>query len=110
MNRGILATCYAKLKDGGTSEQIDKAYKTFYKDSLSVNFLGKNKIVETKYVKDTERVDISYTIDERTNNIIALGAIDNLVKGASGQAIENMNIYFGFNQYQGLKKFASTPL
>lgn len=110
MNRGILATCYAKLKDGVTSEQIDKAYKTFYKDSLSVNFLGKNKIVETKYVKDTERVDISYTIDERTNNIIALGAIDNLVKGASGQAIENMNIYFGFNQYQGLKKFASTPL
>ncbi len=110
MNRGILATCYAKLKDNVSSEKIDAAYKAFYKNCEFVNYLGPNKSVETKYVKDTDRIDISFTIDERTNNIIALGAIDNLVKGASGQAIENMNLHFGFDQYLGLKKFASTPL
>lgn len=110
MNRGILATCYARLKNNVDSSMIISAYKTFYKDCKAVNFLGENKIVETKYVKDTERIDISFTIDKRTNNIIALGAIDNLVKGASGQAIENMNIHFGFDQYMGLKTFSSTPL
>jgi len=110
MNRGILATCYAKLKEGVSDEQIDLAYREFYKDCDFINYLGKNKIVETKYVKDTNRIDISFYHDERTNNIIALGAIDNLVKGASGQAIENMNIYFGFDQYHGLSKFSSTPL
>lgn len=110
MNRGILATCYAKLKKDITSAEIDNAYKEFYKECKFVNYVGENKIIETKYVKDTNRIDISFTIDNRTNNIIALGAIDNLVKGASGQAIENMNLYFGFNQYLGLENFSSTPL
>lgn len=110
MNRGILATCYAKLKEDVTDDQIDLAYKNFYKDCDFINYLGQGKIVETKYVKDTNRIDISFHHDKRTNNIIALGAIDNLVKGASGQAIENMNIYFGFDQYHGLTKFSSTPL
>ncbi len=110
MNRGILATCYARIKEGVTSKEIETCYSNFYKDSNFVNFLGENKIVETKYVKDTNRIDISFTIDKRTNNIIAIGAIDNLVKGASGQAVENMNIYFGLDQYMGLEKFSSTPL
>ncbi|MGD1822424.1 MAG: N-acetyl-gamma-glutamyl-phosphate reductase [Pleomorphochaeta sp.] len=110
MNRGILATSYAKLKDSVTEEEIIKAYDNFYKDCEFVNFLGKDKIVETKYVKDTNRIDISFYIDKRLNNIIVLGAIDNLVKGASGQAIENMNLHFGFDQYLGLTQFSSTPL
>lgn len=110
MNRGILSTCYAKIKDSITSIDIDRAYRDFYKNCEFINYLGENKIVETKYVKDTDRIDISFTIDARTKNIIALGAIDNLVKGASGQAIENMNLYFGFYQYLGLDKFSSTPL
>jgi N-acetyl-gamma-glutamyl-phosphate reductase len=110
MNRGILSTCYAKLKKDVDSKQINTAYINFYKDCEFVNFLGENQTIETKYVKDSNRIDISFTIDKRTRNIIALGAIDNLVKGASGQAIENMNLYFGFDQYLGLQKFASTPI
>jgi N-acetyl-gamma-glutamyl-phosphate reductase len=110
MNRGILSTCYAKLKKDVDSKQINTAYINFFKDCEFVNFLGENQTVETKYVKDSNRIDISFTIDKRTRNIIALGAIDNLVKGASGQAMENMNLYFGFDQYLGLQKFASTPI
>ena len=61
---------------------------------------------ETKYVKGTNMVDISFRLDKRTGNIIAIGAIDNLVKGAAGQAVQNMNIVFGRKETEGLERAA----
>ena len=102
MNKGILATCYAKLKNGITEKDIKNAYKEQYENEFFVRLLDEGIFPETKYVKDTNFIDINTKIDERTGNIIAVGAIDNLIKGASGQAVQNMNIMFGFDEKSGL--------
>ncbi len=107
MNRGILATEYAKLKrkaDGSlpTYEEIKAVYDKYYADEKFVRVLDKGVLPETKWVEGSNYVDINFVIDERTDRIIMMGAIDNLVKGAAGQAVQNMNLLFGLAEDEGL--------
>lgn len=102
MNRGILVTAYASLKEGVTSEMVDKAY-AMYQGEYFIRVLNKGVLPETRNVRGSNFVDINYVIDPRTNRIVMLGAIDNLVKGAAGQAIQNMNIMFDINEKEGLQ-------
>lgn len=101
MNRGILITAYAKLKDSVTEEDIEAAY-AMYKGETFIRLLPKGKLPETRFVKGSNYTDINYVIDQRTNRIVMLGAIDNLVKGAAGQAIQNMNLMFDIEETEGL--------
>lgn len=102
LNRGILSTIYAKLKDKNFLENIFNLYKEFYKDSKFVRVLNIGNIANLKNVKYSNYCDISIHIDERTNKLIIVSAIDNMVKGAAGQAIQNMNIALGFEEDAGL--------
>ncbi len=102
MNRGILATCYAKLKADVDYEKVKSAYSKYYGDKHFVRLLKQGLFPETNRVKGSEYVDIGFTIDNRTNSVIVIGAIDNLVKGAAGQAVQNMNLMFGFEETTAL--------
>ena len=102
VNRGILATCYADIKEGVTFEQIRKAYEDFYKDEYFVRLLPKGMNADIHNIKYSNFCDISLHHDKRANKLIACGAIDNMVKGAAGQAIQNMNIIFGLDEKTGL--------
>ena len=102
LNRGILSTIYAKLKDKNSLENIFNLYKEFYKDAKFVRVLNIGNIANLKNVKYSNYCDISIHIDERTNKLIIVSAIDNMVKGAAGQAIQNMNIALGFEEDAGL--------
>ncbi len=101
MNRGILVTAYAKLKAGVSEEDVKKAYQC-YDDKYFVRVLKPGIVPEVKSVKGSNFVDVNYQIDSRTNRIIMMGSMDNLVKGAAGQAIQNMNIMFGLDEKMGL--------
>ena len=114
MNRGILATEYASLKkkeDGTypTYEEVKAVYDKYYKDEPFVRVLEKGNCPETKWVEGSNFVDINFVIDERTGRIIMMGAIDNLVKGAAGQAVQNMNLLFGFEETEGLMMVPMFP-
>lgn len=106
MNRGILVTEYASLvkKDGKlpTKEDVMKAYHDVYDDEFFVRVLGYGECPETKWVEGSNFVDVSCMIDERTGRVVMMGALDNLVKGAAGQAVQNMNIIFGLDEKMGL--------
>lgn len=102
MNRGILATCYAKLNGEQDYETLKNAYLKYYGDKHFVRLLKQGLFPETNKVKGSEYIDIGFTTDNRTNSVIVIGAIDNLVKGAAGQAVQNMNLMFGFDEYTAL--------
>ncbi len=104
MQRGILATCYAELSEGATVEDVKKAYRDAYENEPFVRLL--NVMPQTRYTRGTNYCDISFSLDKRTGRIIAIGAIDNLVKGAAGQAVENMNIAFSLDECEGLDRKA----
>lgn len=101
MNRGILSTCYANLKEGVTDSDIDAAYEKWYKDEPFIRLMGSN-LPETRFVRNTNICAIGWKIDSRTKRVIALGAIDNLIKGAAGQAVQNMNIRCNLGETVGL--------
>ena len=101
MQRGILATCYGKLKDGVTEDDVKKAYSDAYSSEPFIRLL--DTLPETRFVRGSNFVDIAYKLNKRTGRIIAIGVIDNLVKGAAGQAVENMNILFDLDEREGLK-------
>ena len=103
MNRGILATCYSKAKNQVKYEELINLYKTFYKNEFFIRIKNSANDVETKFVTNSNFVDIGISYDKRTNNIIVTSAIDNLIKGASGQAVQNMNIMFNLDESEGLK-------
>ena len=103
MNRGILATCYASLRSGVDAAGIQAAYEKYYQDEYFIRLLGKDSFPETRWVEGSNFVDIGFTVDERTGRVIAASAIDNLVKGAAGQAVQNMNLLFGLEENTGLK-------
>ncbi len=105
VNRGILATCYARLKDGVTMEQILNVYHAQYDDEYFVRLLPQGREADIKNVWYSNFCDISLHIDTRTNTFVAISAIDNMVKGAAGQAIQNMNLAFGLEETAGLKLF-----
>ena len=114
MNRGILATEYAKLNkkpDGTlpTYDDIKAVYDKYYKDEKFVRVLPKDVFPETKWVEGSNYVDINFKIDERTGRIIMMGALDNLVKGAAGQAVQNMNLLFGLKESEGLELVPMFP-
>ena len=114
MNRGILATEYASLKrkpDGSfpTYDEIKAVYDKYYSGEKFVRVLDKNVLPETKWVEGSNYVDVNFVIDERTNRIIMIGAIDNLVKGAAGQAVQNMNLMFGIPESEGLELVPCFP-
>ena len=109
MNRGILATEYATLKKEVTYEEVKAIYDKYYKDEKFVRVLPKDVCPETKWVEGSNYVDINFKIDSRTNRIIMMGAIDNLVKGAAGQAVQNMNLMFGLPETEGLELVPMFP-
>ena len=103
MNRGILATEYASLKKDVTYEEVKAIYDKYYADEKFVRVLEKDVCPETKWVEGSNYVDVNFKIDERTGRIIMMGAMDNLVKGAAGQAVQNMNLMFGLKESEGLE-------
>ena len=114
MNRGILATEYASLvkkPDGSypTEAEIRAAYEKYYADEYFVRVLRKGECREAKWVEGRNFVDINFVIDERTGRIIMMGALDNLVKGAAGQAVQNMNLMFGLDEKEGLELVPCFP-
>ena len=109
MNRGILATEYAKLTKEVTYEEVKAIYDKYYADEKFVRVLEKDQCPETKWVEGSNYVDIGFKIDERTGRIIMMGAIDNLVKGAAGQAVQNMNLLFGLPESEGLELVPMFP-
>ncbi len=102
MNRGILTTSYAALKEKATYEEIRNIYDKYYEKEQFIRLLDKNICPQTKWVEGSNYVDVNFVIDERTNRIIIMGAMDNLVKGAAGQAVQNMNLMFGIKENMGL--------
>ena len=109
MNRGILATEYAKLKKDVTWDEVKAVYDKYYAAERFVRVLDKDVCPETKWVEGSNYVDIGFKIDPRTNRIIMMGAIDNLVKGAAGQAVQNMNLMFGEKESEGLELVPMFP-
>ena len=109
MNRGILATEYATLKKDVTGEEVKAIYDKYYADEKFVRVLGEGVCPETKWVEGSNYVDIGFKLDPRTNRIVMMGAIDNLVKGAAGQAVQNMNLLFGLPESEGLELVLMFP-
>lgn len=109
MNRGILATEYATLKKKVTYEEVKAVYDQYYAKEKFVRVLDRDVYPETKWVEGSNYVDIGFKIDPRTNRIIMMGAIDNLVKGAAGQAVQNMNLLFGLPEDEGLELVPMFP-
>lgn len=109
MNRGILATAYASLKKNVTYEEVKAIYDKYYADEKFVRVLEKDVCPQTKWVEGSNYVDVNFKIDPRTNRIIMMGAIDNLVKGAAGQAVQNMNLMFGLKESEGLELVPMFP-
>ena len=109
MNRGILVTAYASLTKEVTWEEVRAAYDKYYKDEYFVRVLDKDVCPETKWVEGSNYVDVNFKLDPRTNRVIMMGAMDNLVKGAAGQAVQNMNLMFGFAENEGLQGVPMFP-
>lgn len=114
MNRGILVTEYASLRrnpDGSlpSYEEIRAVYDRYYGKEHFVRVLDKGVCPETKWVEGSNYVDIGFVVDERTGRIIMMGALDNLVKGAAGQAVQNMNLLFGLEESEGLDLIPCFP-
>lgn len=109
MNRGILVTAYAKLKKNVSYEEIKAIYDRYYENEYFVRVLEKDVPPETRWVEGSNFVDVNFKIDERTGRIIMMGAMDNLVKGAAGQAVQNMNLLFGLKEQTGLKLVPMFP-
>ncbi|EAI1846344.1 N-acetyl-gamma-glutamyl-phosphate reductase [Campylobacter coli] len=107
MQRGILTTAYANLKHSVSEKEIREIYQKYYQDRKFIRLLPPQSFPQTRWVKSSNFADINFSIDERTNRIIVLGTIDNLIKGAAGQAVQNMNLMFDFDEDEGLKFFAN---
>ena len=102
MNRGILVTAYANLAKDVTYEDVKAAYDKYYDKEYFVRVLPKDVCPETRWVEGSNFVDIGFKIEPRTNRLIMMGALDNLVKGAAGQAVQNMNLLLGLPENEGL--------
>lgn len=109
MNRGILVTAYASLIKDVSWEDVRAAYEKYYKDEYFIRLLDRDMCPQTKWVEGSNYVDIGFKLDHRTNRIIMMGALDNLVKGAAGQAVQNMNLMFGLDETEGLRLVPMFP-
>ncbi|MGV7220822.1 MAG: N-acetyl-gamma-glutamyl-phosphate reductase [Nitrospinales bacterium] len=102
MTRGMLSTIYVNLKSSIELDMALEHYQKFYKDEPFVRILAKGIYANTKFVSYSNYCDIGLQVDQRNNRMIITSAIDNLIKGASGQAIQNMNIMLGLDEKTGL--------
>ena len=103
MNRGILVTAYANLTKDVSYEEVKAVYDKYYQNEKFVRVLEKDICPQTKWVEGSNYVDVNFKIDPRTHRVIMMGALDNLVKGAAGQAVQNMNLLFGLKESEGLE-------
>lgn len=103
MQRGILVTAYASLKKDVTYEEVKAVYDKYYDKEYFVRVLNKDVCPQTRWVEGSNFVNVNFKIDLRTKRIIMMGAMDNLVKGAAGQAVQNMNLLFGLDEKTGLQ-------
>lgn len=101
--RGILSTIYINLNKPCTTEEIVEIYKEFYKDEYFVRVRNAGELPETKHVAGSNFVDIGVVVDERLQRAVVVSSIDNIFKGAAGQAVQNMNIMFGLDEKTGIK-------
>ena len=102
--RGILATIYMNLTEAHTAEEIQALYEEYYKDEYFVRVKPLGELPETKHVSGSNFVDIGVCVDKRLNRAIIVSALDNIVKGAAGQAIQNMNLMFGLDEKTALSQ------
>lgn len=102
VNRGILTTLYLSPKPGQRPEAIERAYRQAYGNEPFVRLLGDKTLPDTKNVVGTNVIEIAWRVDPRTGRLIVLSAEDNLVKGASGQAVQSMNLLLGLDETAGL--------
>ena len=109
LDRGILATCYASLKAGVTAQQVEDVFQAQYGNEYFVRLRGLGACPELKNVRASNFVDIGWQLDPRTGRIIVMSCLDNLVKGAAGQAVQNMNVMFGLPENTGLKQLPVYP-
>ncbi len=107
MTRGILATCYGRLLDGVTKEEVREIYRDFYSGEPFVRVTDRPP--QTKQTLGSNLCLVHPTVDEATNRLIVVSCLDNLVKGAAGQAVQNMNLMFGFAEEEGLRQLALYP-
>ena len=105
LTRGMLSTIYAQATEKATEDKIRQALNTYYEKQCFVRILGNGMYPAISYVKGTNCCDIGFHFDEKTKKIIIISAIDNILKGAAGQAVQNMNIMFGLNEETGLNSF-----
>ncbi|MFV0527815.1 MAG: N-acetyl-gamma-glutamyl-phosphate reductase [Lachnospiraceae bacterium] len=103
MNRGILVTAYASLTQKVTQQELKEVYEKCYRDEPFVRVLPQDTPPQTRWVKGSNYTDVNVKLDERTNRVIMMGALDNVVKGAAGQAVQNMNLMFGLDETTGLR-------
>jgi len=110
MNRGILCTCYGNLKKAYDYDALKKIYEKYYQNEFFIRLTKKDVFPETKWVKGSNYCDIGFTVDEKTGKVIIIGAIDNLIKGAAGQAVQNMNLMFNLDENMGLQSIPMFPI
>jgi len=110
MNRGILTTIYADLKKEVNDYEIHDYLKNYYKDEHFVRVQRLGVYPETRWVKGSNYFDISLKVDKRTNRLIIISALDNLMKGAASQAVQNMNILFGWDERLGINNIPYFPI
>jgi N-acetyl-gamma-glutamyl-phosphate reductase len=109
ITRGILSTCYATLTQSLTAAQIHALYSDFYADEPFVRVLPLGQMPTTKAVSGTNRCDIGLVVDERMGRLIAVAAIDNLIKGLSGAALQCLNLLCGYEETLGLPTMSVWP-
>ncbi len=109
MNRGILITAYATLTKDASYEEMKAAYDKYYAGEPFVRVLEKDVTPQTRWVEGSNFVDVNFKIDPRTHRVVMMGAMDNVVKGAAGQAVQNMNLLFGLPENTGLKQIPLFP-
>ncbi len=109
INRGILSTCYVKMQSDISEVDIRTLYNQYYKDSPFVKLLPSGVWPHTKWVAGTNNCLLNFVLDKKNNRLVIASVIDNLVKGASGQAVQNMNIALGMSETLGLTDLALYP-
>jgi len=109
MNRGILSTMYVELKKAPAEGALEKLYQDFYRGEPFVRLLAGGAFPQTRDVRGSNDCAVGFRYDRRTARLVVVTALDNLVKGAAGQAVENMNVMYGWPEDEGLRGLALVP-
>jgi N-acetyl-gamma-glutamyl-phosphate reductase len=109
LTRGMMSTIYTCANESVKEPDIRKVYDQYYSECAFVRVLGKNQYPAISHVKGTNCCDFGFHVDEQTGRIIIVSVIDNLLKGAAGQAVQNMNLMFGYDETDGLD-YVQSPL